>query len=514
MNNIEITHPIRNLKGCTLRLNKKKTVYLHLHDSLRAYASTIFTVIAVAFLSFLGYAQPGCSPATTNGNCLAATTLVVGDPCVAGTTCGGSGQLGSCLYTGSECSWYSFTATATAMFVNIEVTANNGCHISSNIIESTGSCVGTEISCQSGTPLDDLHSLTGLTVGTVYYVQVCYSPGGPCGNGGSAEYCIEVGEPDPPCNTCASPCGTALGYASSPTVQQVVDDCTTSTFSPALQPGTLHRYCNSFTATSTTVNFNVIITSNCTGGNVTSLTWDLYNDPACGAAIQSGDINGLTFSGLTVGNNYVFCYKFTVPVTCTHFQHCPYFVGATVLPVDLLHFGAEVIDNSIVDLNWSTATETNNDHFTVERSVDLETFEEIGYVQGMGNSTVITHYNIVDQDPFHGISYYRLKQTDHNGKFMYYNVVSVELINSFSTAAIVPNPLNGNGALTFDSGVEGIAYLKIYDVFGRVVLSEDHISTKGMNSIPLQTEFFSKGMYILSIVLGEEQKTIRFIKDQ
>jgi len=173
-----------------------------------------------------------------------------------------------------------------------------------------------------------------------------------------------------------------------------------------------------------------------------------------------------------------------------------------------------VIDNSAVDLNWSTSSETSNDFFTVERSIDNELFEVVGYVQGAGNTSVATHYTLVDLDPYSGVSYYRLKQTDHNGGSIYFNVVTVELINSFNTAAIVPNPLSGTGTLTFNSGVEGVLGLKIYDVFGRVVLSEDHNASRGTNTVPLKTELFSKGMYIISLVLGDEQKTLRFIKDQ
>ncbi len=131
-------------------------------------------------LSFIDAYAGGPCVATTNPTCPTAVPLVVGAGCVNGTTCAGGAQSGSsCLFGGSECSWYSFSATATDMFVNIDVTATAGCHISSNVYEATGPCLGTEISCQAGAPLDDLHSLTGLTIGTTYYVQVCYGPGGP-----------------------------------------------------------------------------------------------------------------------------------------------------------------------------------------------------------------------------------------------------------------------------------------------------------------------------------------------
>jgi len=136
----------------------------------------------------------------------------------------------------------------------------------------------------------------------------------------------------PVCDTCPNPCGSAQGFATPPTIQDVINGCTTADFQPALPGGSTHTFCNSFTATNTSVNFQVIITSTCGTGNVTNFSWTLFNSPSCGAAIQTGNLSNLTFTGLTLGNSYVFCYTFTVPFTCTHSRHCPYFVGAFVPP--------------------------------------------------------------------------------------------------------------------------------------------------------------------------------------
>jgi hypothetical protein len=292
-----------------------------------------FLLISLYILSsYSSFAGGGCTPAT-NTSCATAIALTANAACISGTTCSGGTQSAStCLYTGSQCVWYSFTATATNMVVSIGNVVSSGCHISSNVYSSTGACAGlTQISCQSGAPLDDIHSLSGLIIGRTYYIQVCYAPGGACGNGGSAEFCIRAFVPPPPCNTCASPCGTAAGYATTPSVSTVTANCTTDPFSPVLAAGSTHTFCYSFQATATSVDFNVIITSTCGNtGNVTNFSWSLYN-ASCGGAIQTGTLASLTFNGLTVGNNYVFCYTFTVPSGCTHSQHCPYFVGATVL---------------------------------------------------------------------------------------------------------------------------------------------------------------------------------------
>ncbi|MCL4857703.1 MAG: hypothetical protein KJZ55_10625, partial [Flavobacteriales bacterium] len=222
-----------------------------------------------------------------------------------------------------------------------------------------------------------------LTAGTV----ITYETVDACDNNlcSGATPCVPVN-----CNNCSTSCGTASGFSSNPTVAQVVSACETNPFIPALQPSTTNTSCYDFRATNTTVNFNVIITSNCSGGNVSAFSWSLYN-ATCGGTIQTGTLASLTFSGLTVGNDYVFCYTFTVPATCTHSQHCPYFVGATVLPVTLSKFDAKY-DAGKVNLDWTTETEINNDYFTIERSSDMENFEVLGIVKGNGNSNTKINY--------------------------------------------------------------------------------------------------------------------------
>lgn len=476
--------------------------------------SKLLLVIATLFTAFLGKSQPGgCTP-IANNSCANLQMLTVGANCTTGTTCDGNGAAGSsCLYAGSECAWYGFTATATEMFVNIDVTATSGCHISSNVYESTGSCAGFEISCVSGAPLDDFHALTGLTVGGLYYVQVCYSPGWPCGNNGFAEYCIEVGVPDPPCETCATPCGTASGYPTDPAIQQVVDDCNTSPFSPELQPGSVETFCYNFTATATSVDFNVVITSNCGSGNVTNFSWALYNSPSCGSPIQTGTLPGLTFNGLTVGNNYVFCYTFTVPTTCTHSQHCPFFVGATVpLPVELVSFQANKAGDQRIRTEWITASETNNDYFTIEKTLDGIHFEEVGRVRSAGNSTHLNHYALEDTNPYSGVSYYRLKQTDVDGSETYSNMVSVHNFEMLDQLHIVPNPVEKNGTLNFSASEGGIMAIEIRDVTGSKIVETSVSIQKGENSILLQTQNLQHGVYLVTVEYGREKQTLRFTK--
>jgi hypothetical protein len=97
----------------------------------------------------------------------------------------------------------------------------------------------------------------------------------------------------------------------------------------------------------------------------------------------------------------------------------------TALPVEFLFFAASVNNQNQVVLNWATASELNNDYFTVERSVDGFSWEIVTIVQGNGTTPVRNDYSAIDTRPYSGLSYYRLKQTDFDGAFDYANIVSV-----------------------------------------------------------------------------------------
>ncbi len=453
-----------------------------------------------------------CAPSTTTGSCGAVNSLVVGDPCENQTTCGGSGANAASSVGSGECSWSSFVASSTDMVVTIDVTNVPGCYITSSVYSSTSACSGlAEISASQGTPHDDAHYLNNLTVGFTYYIEVCESQFGSCGNE-KADYCIEVDEYTP-CNDCSTPCGVSQGFPTSPTVATVVAGCTRPDFSPLLQPGHTYTFCDEFRADNATIDWNIIITSNCGIGNVDNFTWALYNSPSCGAAIQTGTLASFQFTGLTVNNNYVYCYTFDVPSGCTHTKHCPFVVGATILPVELLSFTANTIENSFVELAWQTASEVNNDFFTIERSSDANVFEVVGIVDGSGNSTMINDYNSKDENPYKGRSYYRLKQTDYDGKHAYSAIETVEIKGQFENLVIRPNPVSGNGSLSFDASIVGEAVVEIYDISGRVVFKTNYEILSGRNSVVLKTDELNAGMYFVNLSNGTENVSLKLIKD-
>ena len=123
----------------------------------------------------------------------------------------------------------------------------------------------------------------------------------------------------------------------------------------------------------------------------------------------------------------------------------------TPLPIDLISFEAHA-NADHVDLEWVTASEINNDFFTIERSTDAKEWEEVLVVAGAGNSNQIITYFDSDYEPLSGISYYRLKQTDFNGEFTYSNIVPVrfEVNSTRGTINLFPSPLSAGETLNVE----------------------------------------------------------------
>lgn len=110
-----------------------------------------------------------------------------------------------------------------------------------------------------------------------------------------------------------------------------------------------------------------------------------------------------------------------------------------ILPITLINFDVKATTGG-AQLRWSTSSEKNNDYFTLERSANGTLFEEIGRVPGAINSAETLHYSYIDLRPLAGISYYRLKQTDLDGKFSYSKAISLTLDDVHHNVRCYPNP--------------------------------------------------------------------------
>ena len=172
------------------------------------------------------------------------------------------------------------------------------------------------------------------------------------------------------------------------------------------------------------------------------------------------------------------------------------------LPIELLDFSARLNgDNSTVDLNWSTATETNNDHFIVERAGEDLRFEPILKVKGAGNSSTVQYYNDKDTDPETGTNYYRLKQVDFDGTYSYSNEQAVYVPGGTLSDDIFlyPNPYSNSGSIMLrhpESFSEGIKTVKILDTSGKIVYQNQFLTQSDV--ISFDPGDLTPGVYIVN----------------
>jgi hypothetical protein len=173
------------------------------------------------------------------------------------------------------------------------------------------------------------------------------------------------------------------------------------------------------------------------------------------------------------------------------------------LPIELVSFDAKKVEQ-IVRLDWSTASEENNDLFTIEHSQDGSNFKSIGTKKGAGHSSNMLYYFMIDKNPLKGLSYYRLKQTDYDGNDSYSSVKSVRFENKSEALDVIiyPNPLTSN-VLNFEAEVKNddTWIIQLYDAVGKCVYSSLIDLNLGENfiSIDLPTNLY-KGVYHLNMI--------------
>lgn len=170
----------------------------------------------------------------------------------------------------------------------------------------------------------------------------------------------------------------------------------------------------------------------------------------------------------------------------------------TVLPIELIYFEAECNKDGYVDIEWSTATEINNDFYTIQRSNNGSDFEDIEIVNAAGNSSEILFYNSKDENPILGTSYYRLKQTDLDGSFSYSKIARVDC-TSGGDESINVFYADGEGIVStiFLNNGERFNF-KIYDDLGRIIYEEKKNISEGFSRNLLNNKDLATGIYFVT----------------
>lgn len=180
------------------------------------------------------------------------------------------------------------------------------------------------------------------------------------------------------------------------------------------------------------------------------------------------------------------------------------------LPVTLLNFNAS-LNNKQVLLKWATSTEFNNNYFEVERSADHQNYHSIGKIKGAGNSNRLNEYTSIDRAPLEGVNYYRLKQTDADGKFSYSKVIAVKFAGNGSSLSIFPNPVTNFVTLSFRPNA-GNMVARLVDVNGRIVVQMSG-DINGINQqLNAHLSKIPAGFYVLKLVDTQESFVVPFVK--
>ena len=183
-------------------------------------------------------------------------------------------------------------------------------------------------------------------------------------------------------------------------------------------------------------------------------------------------------------------------------------VMCPILPIELLSFNGVNNGNENL-LFWTTSSEINNNYFTIEKSTDAINFVEIGRVKGAGNSNVNLDYKFIDESPFNGINYYRLRQTDFDEKTSISDVVAIEMKKE-GELSVYPNPSSDQITIANINNNLTNSFLTIYDVQGKIVMSEN--ITTNLNYLNLDVSGFENGLYFIKVITSDNSFKGTFLK--
>ena len=271
------------------------------------------------------------------------------------------------------------------------------------------------------------------------------------------------------------------------------------------------------------VNGQLIISGNLTTNNGASITVngggsvDISGNASFGNNATFMVDGTLNIEGtLSMGNGYSFSGNGVATVGgsgCDNYWNdgssgtC---LSNTTLPVELLSFAAKPENGGVVVI-WETATELNNDFFTIERSTDGTGFEAIATINGNGTTQNVSSYEYIDDKPVSGLSYYRLVQTDFDGTTETFRPVSVEAqFQTGNAIEIFPNPLLGSTLrVKMDSPEEGS--LQIVDQNGNQVFAHalDGFRTEEEMYLPGNR---MAGIYFVNVKTESASKSFKLVK--
>ncbi len=252
-----------------------------------------------------------------------------------------------------------------------------------------------------------------------------------------------------------------------------------------------------------------------TNGKCTTLTWDTTPN----SYPQTITLDGDYYTIVATNNPAEYVKDGTNGNGCNNYNNhngeieissamCTYSDGVLTnespLPVSLESFGSQILSD-IIRLNWVTVSELNNDGFSVEKSINGNDWNEIGWVDGAGTTTERQVYFFLDGNPVAGSNYYRLRQIDFDGAISLSKIISQNFATqSDQTVSIYPNPVRDKLVVNISENKE-IQDIEIFNQFGQ------KIGNYYWDGNSLNVSTLEKGMYFLMLIVDNQKIIERFI---
>ncbi len=186
--------------------------------------------------------------------------------------------------------------------------------------------------------------------------------------------------------------------------------------------------------------------------------------------------------------------------------------ACVVLPIELISFNGEN-KGAYNLLSWQTATEINNNFFTIEKSNNAKDWEIAANIDGAGNSNTLLNYGWTDNTPYTEITYYRLKQTDFDGGFEYSSVIAINSKSHevFEISELFPNPAKDFFNFTYKGNEGKELLIEIYNHIGLLVKKQEISDLQNNSQQTIKTEGLSEGIYFVKFLQEGNQKTSKLI---
>ncbi|MEI6595497.1 MAG: T9SS type A sorting domain-containing protein, partial [Bacteroidota bacterium] len=227
-------------------------------------------------------------------------------------------------------------------------------------------------------------------------------------------------------------------------------------------------------------------------------------------------VDAYTSTSTTIGNGsiYTFSSNNSIPASFGNSRFKLILGSTSSLPVKFISYEAKARNNDVV-VNWTTASEINNDHFEIEYSKNAVDFEKVGQVKGAGNSTKVINYNFVHTGVlFNEDLYYRIKQVGTNGDFQYTNIMTVDAqkakIISEPSVLVYPNPSTNVFNIRMNSTSDKLMNITILDMLGREIATYSNLSSE--EEFVYNAENLKASVYFVQVSQGGFTKVVKISK--